>query len=77
MLCIDDRSDSMSEAMKRVNIRVSNEVDAWFADRSSKTGVSKSALMFLALEAYMQQQSLTETLPALISRIDKLEELRG
>lgn len=67
----------MSDTMKRVNIRVSPEVDNWYADKSSKTGLSKSALMYLALESYMQQQTLTESLPALISRIDKLESLRG
>lgn len=67
----------MSDSMKRVNIRVSKEVDDWFADKSARTGLSKSALMYLALESYMQQQTLSETLPALVSRIDKLEELRG
>lgn len=66
----------MSDNMKRVNIRISKEVDAWFADKSEKTGLTRSALMYLALESYMQQQSLTETLPALISRIDKLEEMK-
>lgn len=65
----------MSENMKRVNIRISKEVDDWFADKSARTGLTRSALMYLALESYMQQQSLTETLPALINRIDKLEEM--
>lgn len=65
----------MSEVMKRVNIRVSKEVDNWFSDKSERTGLSKSALMYLALENYMQQQAVTEMLPALINRIDKLEEM--
>lgn len=67
----------MSDTMKRVNIRISKEVDDWFAEKSARTGLTRSALMYLALESYMQQQTLSETLPALISRIDKLEQLRG
>lgn len=57
--------------MKRVNIRVSPEVHEWFRLRSEKTGVAMSALMFLALEQYIQQQTVMPHIP------DMIKELKG
>lgn len=57
--------------MKRVNIRVSPEVHEWFRLRSEKTGVAMSALMFLALENYIQQQTMIPHIP------DMIRELKG
>ncbi|MFD1673510.1 hypothetical protein [Alicyclobacillus fodiniaquatilis] len=45
-----------TEELKRVNIRVTPEVYEWFMNKSKRTGVSMSSLMFLALEAHVQQQ---------------------
>lgn len=39
----------------RVNIKVSPEVHQFFKERSIKTGVSMSSLMFLALEKSVQE----------------------
>lgn len=40
----------------RVNIRVSPEVHQFFKNRSEQCGVSMSALMFLELEKYVNEQ---------------------
>ena len=59
--------------LKRVNIRVSKDVDDWFTDKSKGTGISKSGLMYLALETYIQQQRLSDSLPTLMERLDNIE----
>ena len=46
----------MDDNLIRVNIRVSPEVHQFFKERSIKTGVSMSSLMFLALEKSVQEQ---------------------
>lgn len=45
-----------SDDLIRVNIRVSPEVHQFYKERSLKTGVSMSSLMFLSLEKSMQEQ---------------------
>lgn len=39
----------------RVNTRISRTLNEWLNSRSYKTGLSKSALIMLALENYYQQ----------------------
>ena len=39
----------------RVNTRISRTLNEWLNSRSNKTGLSKSALIMLALENYYQQ----------------------
>ena len=51
---------------KRVNIRISETVDKFFDMRASETGVSKSALMNLAMEEYIRSYLAMEELPRLI-----------
>lgn len=46
----------MEPDLIRVNIRISPDVHQFFKERSIKTGVSMSSLMFLALEKSVQEQ---------------------
>lgn len=57
--------------MKRVNIRVSPEVHEWFRIRSEQTGVAASSMMFLALEQYIQQQTILPHIPDMIRELRK------
>ena len=62
--------------MRRMNIRVSDEIHEWFKVKSDKTGVSMSSLMFLALEAYVvndKSMKVIESIPDLA----KFLESRG
>lgn len=54
--------------LRRVNIRVTPEVYEWFMNKSKKSGVSMSALMYLALEAHMQQQLALANPPLTVAR---------
>ncbi|WP_144536287.1 hypothetical protein [Bacillus mobilis] len=51
--------------MVRVNTRISKEVNGWLDEKSARTGVPKSTLIYLALEQYIQQQKMVEELPKL------------
>jgi hypothetical protein len=54
--------------MKRVNVRITPEVHEWFRIRSDKTGVPASSLMFLALEQYIQQQTMLPHIPEILEK---------
>lgn len=60
--------------MKRVNIRVSSEIYEWFKYRSKKTGVSMSALMFLALESHVQQNTLIPQMSEMLKEMKEMEK---
>jgi hypothetical protein len=64
----------VSVDMKRVNIRVAPHVYEWFKDKSARTGVSMSSLMYLALEGHIQQQSIVDVLPMMQRQLEELQD---
>lgn len=52
-----NKKDKKGYDLKRVNIRVSEEVYQYFRRKSDTTGISASAMMFLALEEYVRRMS--------------------
>ncbi|MGC4379451.1 hypothetical protein WD019_21470, partial [Fictibacillus sp. Mic-4] len=44
------------DGMVRVNTRISKEINDWLDAESSRSGVSKSTLIYLALEHYITQK---------------------
>lgn len=60
--------------MIRINIRVSPEVHQYYKERSTKTGVSMSSLMYLALEQAIRQETMSMQLPELIRMAKEMEE---
>lgn len=45
----------------RVNTRISSDINNWLDNRSKQTGITKSTLIHLALDQYVQQQNATYT----------------
>lgn len=62
-------------AIKRLNIRISDELHDYFAERSEKTGVSMSSLIALALEEHKMQRETIQGMPNLIDMVNKVERL--
>jgi antitoxin component of RelBE/YafQ-DinJ toxin-antitoxin module len=62
----------MSAEMVRVNTRISKDVNDWLDKKSSKTGIPKSTLIYLALEQYIQQQQVSSELPRLMQQLEKI-----
>lgn len=51
--------------IKRINIRMGQELHDWFEMKGDQLGVPTSALMIIALNEYRKQQTASENLPAL------------
>lgn len=62
--------------MVRVNTRISKEVNDWLDNKSAKTGVPKSTLIYLALEQYIQQQLVVDELPKMMGMMEELKKLK-
>lgn len=57
------RPKRVKPGMRRINIKISDEVYQWFKARSDRTGVPMSALMFLTLEQSIREQEAMRGLP--------------
>lgn len=62
--------------LKRVNVRITMELDNWFAEKSRKTGIAKSALMHLALEEYVRMQDVTSSMKGLLALNEALNVVK-
>lgn len=58
----------------RVNTRISKQINDWLDNKSKMTGVPKSALIHLALESHIQQQTVVDELPRLYQELSRLKE---
>jgi hypothetical protein len=65
-----------SAILKRVNVRITTELDKWFAEKSRKTGIAKSALMHLALEEYVRMQDVTSSMQSLLTLNEALNAVK-
>lgn len=66
--------------MVRINVRISKTLNDWLDAKSETTGVPKSTLVFMSLDATMQQEKAMElvkdatTLQTLIQEIQTLKQ---
>lgn len=63
--------------MVRVNTRISATANEWLDNQSAKTGLSKSAIIMLAIENYIQQKEafvMMSDLGQVMAKLEKLEE---
>lgn len=56
----------------RLNVRVSRKQNEWLEDESAETGLSKSALVQLAVENYIQQKKTVDAMGTMNEMIEKL-----
>lgn len=67
--------------MFRVNTRIGLDANEWLDKESERTGVPKSTLIHLAIEQYIQQKEVINsmsgmgTVEVLLERLEKLERL--
>lgn len=62
--------------MVRINTRISKEVNDWLDEKSAKTGIPKSTLVYLALEQYMQQQKVVSEMPKMVQMMEMFDEMK-
>lgn len=66
----------MTKELKRVTIKVSEDVYEYFKKRADHTGVAMSSLMFLALEEKMLQEILIPHVPEILQRVEQDQSAR-
>ncbi len=59
----------------RVNTRISQQANQWLDKRSEASGVSKSTLIMLAVEAYIQQQEAFQRMADMGQLVEAIERL--
>ncbi|HEY8400271.1 MAG TPA: hypothetical protein VIK89_03360 [Cytophagaceae bacterium] len=56
----------------RLNTRVSQNLNDWLDKKSSEMGVSKSALVAMAVENYRMQFETVDFIPGLLKKLDEM-----
>lgn len=60
----------------RVNTRLSTTINDWLDDESKETGLSKSALIMIAVEQYYQQREGLKRMGDMSRIMDELEKIK-
>lgn len=61
----------------RVNINVSDKINKWFEDKGKELGVSKSALMCMAMNEYIDQKEAMvsfSNIQEFMAQVERLKE---
>lgn len=56
----------------RLNTKVSAKLNDWLDQKSSEMGISKSALVAIAVENYRTQTETVDILPTLLKKLEEL-----
>lgn len=67
----------MEKEMVRINTRISSVANDWLDNRAAETGLSKSALVMLAVESYIQQTQVVKSMADMNSLMEKLEAIEN
>lgn len=66
----------LSMNLVRVNTRLSTTINDWLDDESKETGLSKSALIMIAVEQYYQQREGLKRMGDMSRIMDELEKIK-
>ena len=67
--------ENMEKDMVRINTRISSYANEWLDTRAQETGLSKSALVMLAVENYIQQTQAMQGMNDMTVLLTKLEQI--
>lgn len=56
----------------RLNTRVSSKLNDWLDKKSAEMGVSKSALVAMAIEHYRMQMETVDVMPSLLKKLEEM-----
>lgn len=66
----------MTDNLFRLNVRVSKENNDYLEKKSRETGISKSALVQIAVEQYRQQNEAVQAMNKMEKYVDQLEKIQ-
>lgn len=61
--------------MARINVAIADELNEWLANRSKEMHISKTALVNLALEQYMQSYKVISQSEGIGELVKKMQEI--
>lgn len=67
----------MAENLFRINARIGQKQNQWLDKESAATGISKSALLSMALEQYIQQKETVEAMNNMHDLYNKLADIEN
>lgn len=67
---------AMTDQLFRLNVRVSKENNDYLEMKSNQTGISKSALVQIAVEQYRQQNEAVQAMNKMEKYVDQLEDIQ-
>lgn len=62
----------MTDKPVRLNTRVSSRLNDWLDKKSAEMGVSKSALVAMAIESYRVQMETVDVMPTLLKKLEEM-----
>lgn len=72
---MDKMDKSMESNLFRINTRIGQKQNQWLEKESAETGISKSALIAIALEQYIQQKDTVEAMNNMHGLYNKLADI--
>lgn len=63
----------MADKLFRLNTRVSLKLNDWLDTKSAEMGISKSALVAIAIENYRMQMETVDVMPNLLDKLKEIE----
>lgn len=67
---------AMTDQLFRLNVRVSKENNDYLEMKSNQTGISKSALVQIAVEQYRQQNEAVQAMNNMQKYVDQMEMIK-
>ena len=67
---------NVSATTKRVHVRLPNKVNEWYDKKAHETGISKTSLLSLAAQQYMEQQENINEVPELVQLFKEFREYK-
>lgn len=62
-------------ALKRMSIKVSEDMHAWLQQEADKRGLTMNSVIIFALETYYNQTTVMPNIPKMMEALEKLEQL--
>jgi len=66
------RGVDMEKKPMRLNTKVSFELNEWLDKRSEEVGISKSALVAIAVENYRKETEVITIMPVLLKKLEEI-----
>lgn len=67
----------VESTMFRINTRIGQKQNKWLDKESEETGISKSGLVAMALEQYIQQKEVVDAMNNMQDLYNKLEDIEN